>query len=51
MNQQTVVQLGGVQVLTELINDEEDDELSNKAYEVILLFIDCLYSAWNVLEA
>ena len=33
-NAQTVLANGGVMVLVELINDEEDDELSNKAYQV-----------------
>jgi hypothetical protein len=32
-----LIQKGGVVVLVELINDEEDDELSNKAYEVMNL--------------
>jgi hypothetical protein len=32
-----LIQKGGVIVLVELINDEEDDELSNKAYEVMNL--------------
>ena len=33
-NGQMVVASGGVSVLVELINDEEDDDLSNKAYQV-----------------
>lgn len=44
VNAQLVVKAGGVPVLCELINDEEDDDLSNKAYQVsrirpVLLFI------------
>lgn len=31
-NAQTLVQNGGINALVNLINDEEDDELSNKAY-------------------
>jgi hypothetical protein len=31
-NAKKVIQCGGVGVLVTLINDEEDDDLSNKAY-------------------
>lgn len=30
-----MIQLGGVPILVDLINDEEDDELSEKAYECL----------------
>lgn len=33
-NAKRVVELGGVVVLVGLINDEEDDDLSNKSYQV-----------------
>lgn len=32
VNSKKVIESGGIQVLINLINDEEDDELSNKAY-------------------
>ena len=39
-NQQKAVSEGSVTLLTELINDEEDDELSKKAYECLELMGD-----------
>lgn len=34
-NQSHAIESGAVPVLTELINDEDDDELSNKAFECL----------------
>lgn len=35
LNKSEVVQLGGVPILVDLISDEDDDELSEKAYECL----------------
>lgn len=35
LNKQEVIQMGGVPILVDLISDEEDDILSEKAYECL----------------